>query len=281
LKKIVPALLAILLAGIIAPLVARADCSKATLQNLGVALTSYTQWQNYSAASTPAEHGLAAPEWDSFEHEMDWIIDNGDIARCSRSTQVLYYSFSASRDAARMTRLWALRPTGLAGATDPVLDGVIAAALDVYYDDVRTLYYMGYARKSPAEYAHFKRDVSGWFTTTGGSFTPWENTRPPAAVKAAPHGCGERDQTAKVINQVLPVYPDTKELGLGKTTIGVTVIVGPTGNLIDARVTDTSFNAAVDKAALGGAFHSTYAPAIRNCQPAMGTLVVNFQDLSD
>lgn len=279
-KKFGPVVLAMLLAGIVAPLAARADCSKATLQNLSVALTSYTQWQNYSAASTPAEHGLAAPEWDSFEHEMDWIIDNGDIARCSRSTQLLYYSFSASRDAARMTRLWALRPTGLAGAVDPVLEGVVAAALDVYYDDVRTLYYMGYARKSPAEYAHFKRDVSGWFTTTGGSFTSWENTRPPA-VKAAPHSCGERDAIAKVVNQVLPIYPDTKDLGLGKTTIGVTVIVGPTGNLIDARVTDTSFNAAVNKAALGGALHSTYAPAMRSCQPAMGTLVVNFQDQSD
>jgi hypothetical protein len=113
----------------------------------------------------------------------------------------LYYSFSASRDAARMTRLYALRQAGILGVADTILANVVAAALDVYYDDVRTLYYMGYARKSPAEYAHFKRDVSGWFTTTGGSFTPWENTRSPAA-KPAPRSCGERDTPAKVIDQV-------------------------------------------------------------------------------
>jgi hypothetical protein len=279
LRKIVPAVLAILLAGIVAPLTARADCSKDTLQNLGVALTSYTQWQNYSAASTPAEHGLAAPEWDSFEHEMDWILDNGDIARCSRSTQLLYYSFSASRDAMRMTRLYALRQAGMMGVADTILANLVGAALDVYYDDVRRLYYMGYARKSPAGYAHFKRDVSGWFTSTGESFVPWENTKP--ATKAVGSRCDQRDETAKVINQVQPIFPDPKELGLGKATIGVTVTIGPSGNLIDARVTDTSFNAAVDKAALGDALQSTYAPAVRNCQPVMGTLLVSFQDQSE
>jgi hypothetical protein len=179
-----------------------------------------------------------------------------------------------------MTRLYALRQAGMTGVADTILANLVGAALDVYYDDVRTLYYMGYSRKSPVGYAHFKRDVSGWFTTTGESFVSWEKT-PPAAVKAAPHGCGERDQTAKVINQVQPIFPDPKELGLGKATIGVTVTIGPSDNLIDARVTDTSFNAAVDKAALGGALQSTYAPAMRNCQPAMGTLLVNFQDQSE
>jgi hypothetical protein len=277
LKKLGPAVLAILLAGIVSPLAARADCSKATLQNLGVALTSYTQWQNYGVASTPAERGLAAPEWESFEHEMDWIVDNGDITRCTRSTQLLYYSFSASRDAVRMTRLYALRQAGITGVADAILGNLVGAALDVYYDDVRTLYYMGYARKSPAQYAHFKRDVSGWFTTAGESFVPWEKTRP-AAVKAVPCSYGERDEAAKVVNQVQPLFPDTKELGLGKDTIGVTVTIGPSGNLIDARVTDTSFNAAVDRAALGGALQSTYGPAMRSCQPAMETLLVNFQD---
>jgi len=267
----------------VSPPAARADCMQATRGVLNVALTSYTQWQNYSVASTPGERGLAAPEWESFEHEMDWIVDNGDIARCSRSTQLLYYSFSASRDAMRMTRLSALQ-VALAGAADPViakLANVVRAALDVYYDDVRRLYYMGYARRSPAEYAHLKRDVSGWYTTTGVTFATWENAKPPAT-NAAPRSCGERDQPARVINQVQPIFPEpAKEVGLGKTSIGITVIVGPSGNLIDARVTDTSFNVSIDNAALGGALLSTYAPAMRNCQPAMGTLLVNFDDQSD
>jgi hypothetical protein len=280
LKKFGPAVLAILLAGIVSPLAARADCSKATLQNLGVALTSYTQWQNYSVASTPAERGLAAPEWESFEHEMDAIVDDGDITRCTRSTQLLYYSFSASRDAVRMTRLYALRQATMPGVADAILGNLVGAALDVYYDDVRTLYTMGYARKSPAQYAHFKRDVSGWFTTTGASFVPWEKT-PPAAVKAVRRSCDQRDEPAKVVNQVQPIFPDPKELGLGKDTIGVTVTVGPSGSLTDARVSDTSFNEAVDRAALGGALLSTYAPAMRNCLPAIGTLLVNFQDQAE
>jgi hypothetical protein len=283
LKRFGPPLLAILLAASVSPLSARAECSKETRQVLNVALTSYTQWQNYSVSSTPAEHGLAAPEWESFEHEMDWIIDNGDMARCSRSTQLLYYSFAASRDAARMTRLYAPL-VAIAGSSETVLASlanVVRAALDVYYDDVRRLYYMGYARKNPAEYAHFKRDLGGWFTTTSGTFTPWEKTPPPAA-KAAPRNCSERDQPAKVVNQVEPVFPDpAKIVSLGKTSIGVTVTVGPSGNLIDARVTDTSFNAAVDNAALGGALQSTYAPAVRGCLPVMGTLLVTFEDQPD
>lgn len=276
-KNLGLAILAILLASVVSPLGARADCSKPTRQVLNIALTSYTLWQNYSVASTPAQSGLAAPEWASFEHEMDWIVDNGDIGRCDRTTQLLYYSFSASRDAARMTRLWALRQSGITGVADSILAGVVGAALAVYYDDVQTLYYLGYARKSPAQYAHFKGDVSGWFTTTGGSFTSWENTRPPAA-KPAPRDCVERDQPAKAIDQVQPVFPaSAKEVGLGKKSIGVTVMLGPSGNLIDARVTDTSFNPAIDRVALGGALQSTYAPATRNCQPVMGTLLVNYQ----
>jgi hypothetical protein len=276
-KKFGPAVLALLLTAVVSPLAARADCSKATRQTLNIALTSYTQWQNYSVAATPAESGLAAPEWESFEREMDWIVDNGDVGRCDRATQLLYYSFSASRDAARMTRLYALPQALITGVTNTIVASLVGAALDLYYDDVRTLYYMGYARKSPAQYAHFKRDVSGWFTTTGGSFTPWEDTRPPAA-KAAPRSCSERDTPAKVIDQVQPIFPEpVKEAGLGKTSIGITVMIGPSGNLIDARVTDTSFNAGVDRLALGGALQSTYAPAMRSCQPAMGTLLVQFQ----
>jgi hypothetical protein len=276
LKRFGPAILAILLAGIFSPLAARADCSRATRQTFDVALTSYTQWQSYSVAPTSAESGLAAPEWASFEREMDWIVDNGDIDRCDRATQLLYYSFSASRDAARMTRLYALRQPLIPGVTDTIVANVVAAALAVYYDDVRTLYYLGYARKSRAQYAHFKRDVSGWFTITGGSFTSWENTGPPA--KVPPRSCVDRDQPAKVIDQVQPVFSEAaKEAGLGKTTIGVTVTIGPAGDLIDARVTDTSFNAAIDKFALGGALQSTYAPAMRDCQPTMRTLLVNYQ----
>ncbi len=276
-KNLAPVVLAVLLASVVSPLAARADCSKPTRQVLNIALTSYTHWQNYSVASTPAESGLAAPEWASFEHEMDWIVDNGDIGRCDRATQLLYYSFSASRDAARMTRLYALREALIPGVADTLLANVVAAALEVYYDDVRTLYYLGYARKSPAQYAHFKADVGGWFTTTGGSFTSWENTRPPAA-KPAPRDCAERDQPAKVIDQVQPVFPESaKEAGLGKKSIGITVTVGPSSNLIDARVSDTSFNAAIDRFALGGALQSTYAPATRNCQPVMGTLLVDYQ----
>jgi len=44
-KTFAPAVLAILLAVAVSPLVARADCSKATRETLNIALTSYTQWQ--------------------------------------------------------------------------------------------------------------------------------------------------------------------------------------------------------------------------------------------
>lgn len=281
LKHCTFAVLGIVLAEIASLTSARAECSQGTRQTLNAAMDAYKHWQAYGAAATPTDKGLAAPEWAVFERDMDWIVDNGNVTRCSRTTQLLYYAFSASRDAMRMTRLYALRQAGIADVPDGVLGNVVGTALAVYYDDVRTLYYLGYARKRPTEYTHFKRDVSGWFVTTGGTFASWENTPAPRS-KPAPRTCARRDSVPTIVDQVQPEFPEpAKDVGLGKTTIGVTVTIGPSGNLIDARVTDTSFNPAIDNAALGGAFLSTYAPGMRDCQPAMGTLLVNLIDQPD
>ena len=49
------------------------------------------------------------------------------------------------------------------------------------------------------------------------------------------------------------------------------VTIGPTGNLINATVTQSANNTAIDQAALRAARESQYAPKIVNCQPTTGT----------
>lgn len=275
-KRLVFAVCAIVLAQIVTVSAARADCSAGTRLVLAAASNSYGQWQSDSNDSAEASKAFAKSYWASFEQHLDWIVDNGNIDRCPRGTKALYYTFSATRDAARMVRLYALHQTGLAGVPDATLEQIVDGALDVYYNDVRELYYLKYARTNPTEYARFKRNVGNWFTTLGRNFTSWENTTAPKP--AVSRGCATPNVPANIVTVAKAEFPDdAKGVGLGKATIGVTVTVGQSSSLVDGRVTDTSFNPSFDNAALAAALKSSYAPAVRDCQPAIGTLLVPFE----
>jgi protein TonB len=99
---------------------------------------------------------------------------------------------------------------------------------------------------------------------------------PPAPVSTAPPGtpkpaCKTPYQDATVVNQVTPEYPDSaRDLGLGEVQAAVEVTIGPTGNLVDAKIAQSANNMAMDQAALSAAKQSTYAPKIVNCQPVQG-----------
>jgi protein TonB len=100
---------------------------------------------------------------------------------------------------------------------------------------------------------------------------------PPAPVSTAPPGtpkpaCKTPYQDATVVNQAQPEYPDAaRDLGLGEVQVAVTVTIGPDGNLIDAKVSQSAGNMSLDQAALAAARQSTYAPKIVNCQPTTGS----------
>jgi protein TonB len=100
---------------------------------------------------------------------------------------------------------------------------------------------------------------------------------PPQPVSTAPPGtpkpaCKTPYQDATVVNQAQPEYPDAaRDLGLGEVQVAVTVTIGPSGNLIDAKVTQSAGNMSLDNAALAAARQSTYAPKIVNCQPTTGS----------
>jgi TonB family protein len=49
------------------------------------------------------------------------------------------------------------------------------------------------------------------------------------------------------------------------------VTIGPTGNLVDAKISQSAGNMALDQAALAAARQSTYAPKIVDCQPTTGS----------
>jgi TonB family protein len=70
---------------------------------------------------------------------------------------------------------------------------------------------------------------------------------------------------------VQPEYPESaKEIGLGAVTVQVEVTVGPSGNLLGAKVYKSSSNMAIDQAALRAARESTYSPKLIDCAPSQG-----------
>jgi TonB family protein len=98
---------------------------------------------------------------------------------------------------------------------------------------------------------------------------------PPAAPAAtAKPACANPNQDATVTQPMSPDYPESaKSLGLGPVTVLVEVSVGPSGNLVDAKVYKSSNNMAIDQAALRAARQSSYAPKLVNCSPTTGDYI--------
>jgi TonB family protein len=96
---------------------------------------------------------------------------------------------------------------------------------------------------------------------------------PPATVSATPApACANPNAEAHVIDTVAPEYPDSaRDLQLGDVTVMVEVTLGLQGQVIDAKVTQSSNDAAIDQAALRSARESTYAPKIVGCSPVSGS----------
>lgn len=93
-------------------------------------------------------------------------------------------------------------------------------------------------------------------------------TAPPGTPKPA---CKTPYQDATVVQQAQPEYPDSaREQGLGEVQVAVKVTIGPSGSLVNAAISQSAGNMALDQAALSAARQSTYAPKIVNCQPIQG-----------
>jgi protein TonB len=101
-------------------------------------------------------------------------------------------------------------------------------------------------------------------------------TAPPAPVSTLPPGtpkpaCKTPYQDATVVQQAQPEYPDSaREQGLGEVQVAVKVTIGPSGSLVNAAISQSAGNMALDQAALAAARQSTYAPKIVNCEPVTG-----------
>jgi TonB family protein len=76
-------------------------------------------------------------------------------------------------------------------------------------------------------------------------------------------------QDATVVQQAPALFPSAARRR--RTTIVILrVTIGPTGKMLSARIEQSSFDVALDQAALAAARASTYAPKVVNCQPVMG-----------
>ena len=101
-------------------------------------------------------------------------------------------------------------------------------------------------------------------------------TGPPQPAGTAAAGtpkpaCANPNVEATVTNPVQPDYPQSAlDLGLGAVTVNVEVTVGPSGNLVTAKVYKSSGNMSIDQAALRAARQSTYSPKLVNCEPTTG-----------
>lgn len=86
--------------------------------------------------------------------------------------------------------------------------------------------------------------------------------------------CSNPNEDAYVINPMSPIYPDSaRDFGLGKASVLVQVTIDAQGRLLDAKVYQSSNNAAIDQSALRAASQTTYAPKIVNCAPVEGTYI--------
>jgi|SRR5579884_843791 len=106
-----------------------------------------------------------------------------------------------------------------------------------------------------------------------------QGTAPPAPVAATPGppastpkpACKTPYQDATVVQQATAEYPENaRELGLGEVQVAVQVTIGPSGNLVNAKIAQSANNMSLDNAALAAARQSTYAPKIVDCQPVQG-----------
>lgn len=86
--------------------------------------------------------------------------------------------------------------------------------------------------------------------------------------------CATPNQEASVTDAVAPDYPDSaRGLGYGLVSVLVEVTLDAKGSLTEAKIAQSSGNAALDASALQAARESTYAPKIVNCEPAAGTYI--------
>jgi TonB family protein len=132
----------------------------------------------------------------------------------------------------------------------------------------------GYRISTPGSYTLIATPKIEWFgpgVAPGGESNKVRitETHGPAGGITAPtmHTCATRNAT--VTNAVQAQYPAiARDSGFRSATVEVEVTVGPSGNLVDARVVKSSGNLAIDEAALRAARESSYSPKLV-CQNAM------------
>ncbi|MEO6836255.1 MAG: TonB family protein [Candidatus Tumulicola sp.] len=100
-------------------------------------------------------------------------------------------------------------------------------------------------------------------------------TAAPAAPAATPKpACANPNVEATVTSPVQPDYPEAaRSLGLGPVSVEVEVTVGPSGNLVGAKIYKTSNNMSIDQSALRAARQSSYSPKLIDCSPTTGDYI--------
>lgn len=86
-----------------------------------------------------------------------------------------------------------------------------------------------------------------------------------------PVSCATPNQAVTILKALAPVAPATVGSLHGTVTVIIRVTVAPDGSVHEARIVQSSSDAAIDESALLAARLSSYAPQILACVPVSGT----------
>ncbi|MGH7659833.1 MAG: TonB family protein [Vulcanimicrobiaceae bacterium] len=220
-----------------------------------------------AAAITALSHAQAA--WRAFH--------NGDFVRAPEAAEAQLRNAkaalaSADRNGAACrgdkTALPRVEVHFEIDLVDARRSGGKTATLQVLANDLKTMRDLGLAGEQPARYqfdVERFREVQA--ETRGTLILP----APPAgSVPPVRAGCAQPDSQPSPLAPIVPGVPNPAFLRRPHGATAVTVLVGPTGNVLSTFTTASSGNPALDQAVENAARLVTFAPARANCKPVEG-----------
>ncbi len=90
--------------------------------------------------------------------------------------------------------------------------------------------------------------------------------------------CNQPDHEVEVVQAAPTEYPDSaRDLGLGPVEVLVAVTIDANGSVVNATISHSSSNGAIDRMAVIAARKSTFEPKLVNCVATQGTYLLHAQ----
>lgn len=142
------------------------------------------------------------------------------------------------------------------------------ASLQRVASDLATMRRLGLERSNPDRYrADIGRFREVQAETRGALVIP-----PPVSppMQAPVQSCSGIDVPPHPNSPIAPAVPSATSVRRPHGATGVTVVIGPQGNVLSALTTQSSGDPALDQAVLGAVRLVTWSPALAGCRPVQG-----------